>query len=85
MEPNQQKKTSKQNITRDIEIKNKLTATRGEGDGDNGGKKGDGLSETCIKDTWTKPRGWDQGWEVGLAGVEGRVGGGMATTVLEQQ
>ena len=39
---------SKQNITRDIEIKNKVTVTRGEGTCHQG---------TCIKDTWTKPRG----------------------------
>ena len=32
------KQTSKQNITKDIEIKNKLTLTRGEVGGDNGGK-----------------------------------------------
>ena len=32
------KQTSKQNITRDIEIKNKLTVTRGAGERDNGGK-----------------------------------------------
>ena len=32
--------TSKQNITRDSEIKNKLTVTRGEVGGDNGGKRG---------------------------------------------
>ena len=30
MEPNQQKQTHKQNITRDIVFKNKLTVTRGE-------------------------------------------------------
>ena len=34
------KQTSKQNITRDIEIKNKLTVTRGEVGGYNGGKRG---------------------------------------------
>ena len=33
-------KTSKQNITRDMEIKNKLTVTREEVGGNNGGKKG---------------------------------------------
>ena len=33
-------KTSKQNITRDIEIKNKRTVTRGEGGGGNGRKRG---------------------------------------------
>ena len=32
--------TSKQNITRDVEIKNKLTVTRGKVGGDNGGKGG---------------------------------------------
>ena len=32
------KQTSKQNRTRDIEIKNKLTVTREEGEGNNGGK-----------------------------------------------
>ena len=31
------------NITRDIEIKNKLTVTRGEMGGDNGGKRVKGL------------------------------------------
>ena len=38
-----------------MEIKNKLTATRGEVGGDNG-EKGEGFSGTCIKDTWTKPK-----------------------------
>ena len=33
------KQTSEQNRTREVEIKNKLTVTRGEGGGDNGGKK----------------------------------------------
>ena len=49
MEPNQQSKQrlSKENITRDIEIKNKLTVTRGEAGGDNGGKKGKGHQRTC--------------------------------------
>ena len=54
MEPNQQ---NKENITRDIEIKNNLTVTRGVRGGDNGGKGGEGFSRTCIKDTWTKPNG----------------------------
>ena len=31
------------------------------------GEKGEGFSVTCIKDTWTKPRGgWKQGREVGM-------------------
>ena len=51
------KQTSKQNRTRDMEIKNKLTATRGMGERDNGGKKGKGHQGTCIKDTWRKPMG----------------------------
>ena len=38
-------KTNKQNITRDIEIKNKLTVTRGEMGGDNRGKGVKGLQE----------------------------------------
>ena len=37
------KQTSKQNITRVIEIKNKLTVTRGEVRGDNGGKSRKGF------------------------------------------
>ena len=46
------KEKNKQNITRDIEIKNKLTVTRREVGGDNG----EGFSGTCIGDTWTKPK-----------------------------
>ena len=53
--------------------------------GDNGEKKGKDRQGTCIKDSWTKPKG-----------VGSRVGGGgrrggwawwekMETTVLEQQ
>ena len=44
-------KTGKQNI----EIKSKLTVTRGEGGGDKRGKQGKGHQRTCIKDTWAKP------------------------------
>ena len=51
-------KTNKQrNISRDIEIKNKLTVTREEMGGDNGGEGEKGCQGTCIKDTWTKPKG----------------------------
>ena len=39
------KQTSKQNITRNIEIKNKLTVTRREVGGDNGGKRGKGCQK----------------------------------------
>ena len=66
MEPNQQNKQErKQNITRDTEIKNKLTVSRGEVQGDNAGEKGEGFSVACIKDTWTKPNGRIEGakWE----------------------
>ena len=37
-----------------MEIKNKVTVTRGEGY--NGGKKEKGHLETRIKDTWRKPK-----------------------------
>ena len=43
------KQTSKQNITRDIAIKNKLTVCRGKGEGRMGGKEKGGQG-TCIKD-----------------------------------
>ena len=47
---------------------------------DNRGKKGKGHQVTCIKDTWTKPKG---------GRIEGGAGGSggekMETTVLEQQ
>ena len=48
-------KTNKQHTIRDIEIKNKLTVTREEVGGDNGGG-GEGFSGTTVKDTWTKLR-----------------------------
>ena len=35
--------------------------------------KGKGHQGTCLKDTWTKPRGgWKQGREVGVDGVGGK-------------
>ena len=72
------KQTSKQNITRDLEIKNKLTVTRGEVGEDNGGKRGKCCQGKCMKDTWTKPK------RVGSR-VGGHGGVKMETTVLEQQ
>ena len=37
------------------------------------GGKCEGFSGPTIKDAWTKPRGqWNQGREVGMAGVVGR-------------
>ena len=47
------KEKSKQNITRDIEVKNNLTIARGEWGVDSGER---GLQE-LLKDTWTKSRG----------------------------
>ena len=42
---NNNKKTSKQNITRDIEIRNNLTVTRGEVEVGSGGERVKGLQE----------------------------------------
>ena len=56
-EANQQQKKNKKNITRDSEIKKKLTVTGGEVGGVMGGKKVTGCQGTCIKDPWTKPKG----------------------------
>ena len=50
------KQTSKQNRTRDIEIKNKPTVTGAGMGGDKGGKKGKGQQGTCTKDPWTWTR-----------------------------
>ena len=63
------KKKNKQNVTRDNEIKNKLSITRGVGGDGQWGKTGKGHQGTCIKDPWTKPKG------VGLR-VGGRDGWG---------
>ena len=79
------KQISKQNITRDTEIKNKLTVTRQEVGGDNGGETGKGCQGTCINDPLTKPKwGRMEGGRWGWLGWRG-VGGEMETTVLEQQ
>ena len=48
--------TSKQNITRDIEIKNTLTVTRGDRGEDNGGKGGE-LSRNMYKGPMDKVKG----------------------------
>ena len=34
-----------------------MTITTGEVGGNNGWKRGKGCQGTCIKDTWTKPKG----------------------------
>ena len=52
------KQTSKQNVTRDTEIKNKLTVTRGELEGDNEwGEKGEGLSRNMYEGHTDKAKG----------------------------
>ena len=53
--------------------------------GDNQGKTGKGHQRTCIKDTWTKPKGGKSKggkWEWQVCGVDR---GKMETTILEQQ
>ena len=48
------------------------------------------LKITCLRNNYkghmdkTKGGGWDQGRQVGMAGVEGNSGGIMETTGLEQ-
>ena len=60
-----------------MEIKNKLTVTRGEGGGDNrGGDNGKGHQRVCIKDTGTNQKGDRiEGGRQGLMG-RGRLVGG---------
>ena len=63
-------KKSKQNITRDIEIKNNVTIARGEC----GGRVGRGYTGATIKDTRTKSRRRvevGEGGGTGWGGVEG--------------
>ena len=70
------KEKSKQNITRDIEIKNNLTIAREERGGERGFQRTHGQNQGG---------GWKQGREVGLAGVGGHGGDKMQTTVIEQR
>ena len=58
MEHNQQKKKSKKNITRDIEVKNNLTIARGEGGKDNGEK---GFQELLYR---THGQNQGGGWKI---------------------
>ena len=61
--------TSKQNTTRDIEIKNNLRVTRGEVGGDNGGR----VFRNNYKGHMDKTKvGWKQGRKVEMAGVGGK-------------
>ena len=66
-------------------MKNNLTVTRGEVGGDNGGKWVKRFQEQLQKTHGQNQGGWDQGWEVGMAGVGGRGGGKWSSTVPEQQ
>ena len=60
-----------------IEIKNKMTVTKGEVGGDNRGKGGS-VFRKCIKDTWRTLRGvgsgegGGDGWDGGVVGGEWR-------------
>ena len=65
------KQISKQNITRDIEIKNKLTVTRGVVGGTNGWKRGKGCQE-YVKGYMYKAKGVgsSMGDEYGLGARE---------------
>ena len=56
------KQTSKENITRDIEMKNKLRITRGEMGGDNRGKRGKGCQGTCVKNMRWGWLLWEEWW-----------------------
>ena len=51
------KQTSKQNIIRDIEIRNKLAVTRGEQGGGLQGKEGEGSSRNMYKGPMDKAKG----------------------------
>ena len=69
-----------QNITRDSEIKNKLTVTRGEVGGNN---RGEGISGTNkykghMDKTDKTKEWWNQRREMGMVGVGREVVGGNA-------
>ena len=64
---------NKQNITKDTEIENRLTVTRGEKGGNFRGK-GEGFVGTIIKDTWIITEGDGNGREVGTARGSAGVG-----------
>ena len=68
-----------------MEIKNKLTVTRGEGRGNNRGKKGKGqVKVPKYKGPMDKDKGWGESmWEGGLAG-QGRAMQKMRPTITEQ-
>ena len=74
-----------QNITRDIEIKNTLTVTRGWRERYNR-KIGEGWSRNTYKGHVDKAKGGRiEGWKWGWMGSGVVLRGEMETTVLEQQ
>ena len=81
MECNQQ--TSKQNITRDMEIKSKLTVTEGSREGDNGEKKSSRNRYKGLMDNAKEGNDWE--WELVMDGVGENGGGKRETAVFEQQ
>ena len=74
-----------QNINRDVEIKNKLIVTRGEVVRDNGGKRR--VIKEHVQRTHEQNQRWVrvEGGRSGRVGWEDAVGGGITTTLLEQQ
>ena len=74
------KQTSRENRTRNVEIKNKLTVTREER-----GKKGKCHQGTCVEDPWTKPTGGRiEGGRWELVGQGKLLGGKWRQLLLEQ-
>ena len=73
------RRKSKQNIARDIEVKNNLTIARGEGEGIVGRR----AFRNYYKGHMDKTN--KQGREGGLAGMGGQGREKMQTTVIEQQ
>ena len=67
-----------------MEIKNKLTVTRGEEGGKQWGKEGKGSSKSMYKRPMCKTKeGQDWGQEVGVGGVGESGGRKMETTVFK--
>ena len=79
------KQTSKKNITKDIEIKNRLTVTKGRWEGITGMIR-EGSSRNMYKGHMDKAKGGRiEGGRWRMGGVWGVVVGEMETTLLEQQ
>ena len=76
------KTNKKENITRDIEIKKKLTVTKGDLGGVNG-RKGERIFRNNCKGHMDKTKGqWNQERVMGMVGVGGGVKGGKGRQVL---